>query len=440
MTHGTPTLDANIAFTADDAARHRLPPLGMRLDARGTGMIVIGPEGGGYLSASGPRGTKLRFVVSPCFDELLERDALIRVLLERTRLRARQPGACFGTAVIAGAPRDVGAISGFDGERRVAWAGTYVATPTFGVIVLGEINVGYGVDVSTNTIVRDSRLAPLFERLVIDDALPPTSIGPETAPLPRWRPPSPAMSPFLARRVPQDVPTTAAQPATTSMEGRAHSRPSLVAHGIAYRVTYGDAEAVVRLAIRRRRQRAPLVIEGDTALAQEVRYRIMRDFGIRPKELSSIAGDWLCKWMESPQMADLFPDVIEGESIVDYGGTYAHDDCRKGVELIARWLVSLATSPRDPIWQDGGTYEWEHIVHGHVMMLVYEIAAWRDSWGGTPGVQADLDAAIIAQLAASTATAHYEPSQLVAAFDRATPLGTADRILPEYWRILDAGT
>ncbi len=194
---------------------------------------------------------------------------------------------------------------------------------------------------------------------------------------------------------------------------------------------------IVRLPVRKRNQQARLAFDGDTSLAQEVRRRIVHDFHLSPKEFSSVAGDWLCNWMTSREMRDLNPVVIEGAPIVEYGGTFSQDDCQKGTSLIARWLVSLATLPREAIWEGGGTYEWAHIVEGHVMMLVHELAEWRKSCGSVPEHAAALDPAISAELIANNATVPYAPAGLLAAFDRAKELATAERILPEYWRILD---
>lgn len=194
---------------------------------------------------------------------------------------------------------------------------------------------------------------------------------------------------------------------------------------------------IVRLPVRKRNESARLTFEGDAALAQEVRWRILHHFHLSPKEYASVAGDWLRKWMESRELRDLNPEVIEGEPIVEYGGTYSQGDCRKGTALIARWLVSLATLPREAIWEGGGTYEWAHIVEGHVMMLVHELAEWRKSCGSVPEHAAALDPAISAELIANKATVPYAPAGLLAAFDRAKELATAERILPEYWRILD---
>jgi hypothetical protein len=67
---------------------------------------------------------------------------------------------------------------------------------------------------------------------------------------------------------------------------------------------------IVRLPVRQRNETARLAFEGDAALAQEVRRRILHYFHLSPKELSSVAGDWLRNWMESRELRDLNPEVI----------------------------------------------------------------------------------------------------------------------------------
>jgi hypothetical protein len=195
---------------------------------------------------------------------------------------------------------------------------------------------------------------------------------------------------------------------------------------------------IVRLPVRKRNETARLAFEGDAALAQEVRRRILHYFHLTPKELSSVAGDWLRQWMASRELRELNPELIEGAPILEYGGTYSQDDCHKGASLIARWLVSLAILPRDRIWENGGTYEWEHIVEGQVMMLVHELAAWSESCRDALDQPATLDQAIRAELVANTSIEDYEPARLLAAFEKATERATAEMILCEFWRILDS--
>ncbi len=70
------------------------------------------------------------------------------------------------------------------------------------------------------------------------------------------------------------------------------------------------------------------------------------------------------------------------------------------------------------------------------MMLVHELGAWSESCRGAHEQAAALDQAC-AELGGDNSVADYEPERLLAAFERAKERATAERILPEFWRILD---
>lgn len=113
MTVHGPVLDGQIAITPADAQQHGLRPVGLRLDARGTGLIVSAFNAPGvYVSVSGAPGSMLFFQVVACARVLSDRGEIVPVLLERARALELQPCTTFGVTPISGAPRGVAVISG----------------------------------------------------------------------------------------------------------------------------------------------------------------------------------------------------------------------------------------------------------------------------------------------------------------------------------------
>ncbi len=190
MTDRTRVLSAPVAIAATEAAHHGLPAVGVSLDATGTGMIVsLFSEPGVFLRASSPPGGMLLFDVLACAEPLVNREALVRALLAQTRQRELQPGATFGSAMVAGARRDVAVVCGTNGIARIAWAGVHVATPLGGVLVVGSSSVAPTATISAACVITQSLLAPMFQTLAIEGAVAPAAIGADEPPLPPWMPP-----------------------------------------------------------------------------------------------------------------------------------------------------------------------------------------------------------------------------------------------------------
>ncbi|MEW6277121.1 MAG: hypothetical protein AB1758_00760 [Candidatus Eremiobacterota bacterium] len=162
-----PVAEGPLHVTAQEARKHGLPPLGFRLDTRGSNMLAATfPDPSCYLRMSGPPGGPLVFEVLPASGDL---DATLKARFSQAGYSPVETGPA-SSVKFAGQPRKTRGLVTGQSHARTRWCCIWLeprGDRPAAVVLLG-VAAGSGEADSGTDLVAHRFLAPLVASFELD--------------------------------------------------------------------------------------------------------------------------------------------------------------------------------------------------------------------------------------------------------------------------------